>query len=114
MRSKTTSLKIPNILADAAKRRAKSLGYPSFNAYAISLIVYDLMVRKEHPITKAFAELDLDKQDRIFQELADLEEKGKGVRGSFLEHLLHKAAEDSGVNAEKLIKGMTEQLERYD
>jgi len=96
MRSRNRSVKLPNALMDAGERRATSLGYGSFNAYIAALIRYDLLVRGEHHITIPIARMTLEDQDRIDDELLQIEESGEGARGVFLEHLMDRVLEKKG------------------
>lgn len=109
MRSRNRSIKLPNALMDAGERRAESLGYTSFNAYIAALIRYDLMVRGQHHITLPVARMKLEDQDRIDDELLQIEESGEGARGVFLEHLmervLEKKAKLDGEAIAKEVKG---------
>ena len=97
MASQNRSTKLPGDLAEAAEQRAKSLGYPSWNAYVKGLIRYDLMVQGNHDVTKPMASLSLDEQAKIDAHLLDLSKKGKGERGQFLKHFLGRL---SGASAE--------------
>ena len=105
MRSRNRSVKLPNALMDAGERRAKGLGYGSFNAYIAALIRYDLMVRGAHHITLPVAKMPLEDQDRIDDELLQIEDSGEGARGVFLEHLMERVLEKNGkLNGEAIAK----------
>jgi len=76
MASRTRSLKLPGILADAAEIRAINAGYKSYNAYVKGLIRYDLLCQGPHSITLPWAELRPEEQDKIDTRLLELTEKG--------------------------------------
>jgi hypothetical protein len=90
MASFARSLKLPADLAEAAERRSKQLGYPSWNAYAKGLIRYDLMVNGSHDITLPMATVPLDEQAKIDSHLLDLVKKGVAQRGQFLKYFLER------------------------
>ncbi len=110
MRSKTTSIKQPWALAEAGKRRAEQLGYPSFNAYISGLIRYDLLVRGEHTITRPIAQMDLDAQDKVDSELLEIEKSGKGRRGVLLEALIDRAMTRGAKTKEEVRKQLPKEL----
>ena len=93
MRSKPKSVKVPSILAEPAEDRSRELGYGSFNAYVTGLIRYDLVSLKPHTLTVPIALMDLDAQDRIDTDLAQLHSTGEGAKGQWLEHVIERAVE---------------------
>lgn len=99
MASQTRSTKLPAALADAAERRAKDLGYPSWNAYIKGLIRYDLLVQGSHTVTLPWASLPLGEQDRIDERLLELTEKGVGERGQLLGRILERVKDPAKVGA---------------
>lgn len=101
MRSKTTSVKLPESVLEASRRRAAELGYPSFNSYLLGLLRYDLLVRGPHTVTRPIAGMDLARQDALDAELLRLEMNGngRGKRGVLLAHLVERAVEKLGAAA---------------
>lgn len=102
MASQTRSTKLPAALAEAAEHRAKTLGYPSWNAYIKGLIRYDCLVQGEHTITLPWAALPLDQQDKIDLRLLELTQRGVGQRGQFLTRLMERVSAEGGSTHEKL------------
>lgn len=88
MASRTRSTRLPNDLADAAELRAKSLGYPDWNAYVKGLMRYDMLVQGGHDVTLPWAKLTLEEQDKIDAKLLEMTIQGKGERGQYLKRLL--------------------------
>lgn len=89
--AKTTSIKLPPDLAEAAEQRAKSLGYPSWNAYVKGLIRYDLLVQGPHTITLPWAGMPLAEQDKIDARLLEMTKTGNGERGQLLQRIIERA-----------------------
>ncbi|MBK8093052.1 MAG: hypothetical protein IPK32_13955 [Verrucomicrobiaceae bacterium] len=92
MASKIRSTKLPPDLAEVAEIRAKALGYPSWNAYIKGLIRYDALVQGEHSMTKPWASLPLDAQDRIDAKLLNYSRCGIGERGQLLKRIIEGTA----------------------
>lgn len=114
MRSRVTSVRLPERALEAGRRRAEALGYGSFNAYLLGLLRYDLLVRGKHSITLPMARMDLDRQDALDGELLALEEAGCGKRGVLLGHIVERAVARLGAGAteEEVVESLNEEFRR--
>ena len=88
MRSKTRSVKIPHSISDAGDHRARELGYSSLNAYIVSLMRYDLLVRCPHALTLPIARMRMDDQDEIDDQLLTLEGQSRKDQRAFFNSLV--------------------------
>lgn len=94
MASRTRSTKFPPDLAEVAERRAKALGYPSWNAYLKGLIRYDALVQGPHSITLPISSKPLAEQDAFDAKLLEITKRGVGERGQLLKRLIERANGD--------------------
>jgi hypothetical protein len=99
MRSKTRSVKIPHSICDAGDHRARALGYVSLNAYIVSLMRYDLLVRCPHHLTLPVARMRIEQQDMIDDHLLKLEGKSRKDQEAFFNSLV-KQLMGEGVSLE--------------
>ena len=90
MRSKTRSVKIPHSISDAGDHRARALGYTSLNAYIVSLMRYDLLVRCPHPLTLPIARMRMEDQDKIDDHLLKLEGQNRKAQRAFFNSLVEQ------------------------
>ncbi len=90
MRSKTRSIKIPHSISDAGEHRARELGYSSLNAYIVSLMRYDLLVRCPHQMTLPIARMRMEDQDTIDDQLLKLEGQNRKAQKAFFNALVHR------------------------
>ena len=90
MRSKTRSIKIPHSISDAGDHRARELGYSSLNAYIVSLMRYDLLVRCPHLVTLPIARMRMDDQDKIDDHLFQLEGQSRKAQRALFNALVRR------------------------
>lgn len=91
------SVRFPDSLAQAAEKRAVSLGYPNWAAYIKGLVRYDLLVQGDHPVTVPMAVLPPVKQDAVDDHLLILTKKGLGERGQLLKRILERVKDPARV-----------------
>lgn len=90
MRSKSRSIKIPHAISDAGDRRARALGYASLNAYVVSLMRYDLLVRCSHILTLPVARMRIDDQDQVDDHLLKLENRSRKEQENYFNKLVER------------------------
>jgi len=91
--SRTRTIRIPNDLAEAMEKRAKDLGYKTFNDYCLALPRYDCLVQGKHNVTLPISRLTKDQQDKFDAHMLELTKKGIGQRGQYLKHVLEEMGE---------------------
>lgn len=92
MRSKTITLRIPQILLEAATELAAE-EYESVNELMVGLLRYALAIHKPHTVTAAIARLTLAEQDSIDDELVKMFRSGESKKGQWFENRMRAAAE---------------------
>jgi len=112
MRSTMFSLRLPVVILDAVKKRAKQLGYQSLTAYIVGLIRYDLMIGKDHPATVEIARQREEDQDAIDDELVRMYEKGESLKGQYFENTIRDAVKSLAEGKEIAKTKITEELLR--
>jgi hypothetical protein len=94
MASLARSCKLPPDLAEVAERRARALGYASWNAYIKGLIRFDAMVQGEHSVTLPISHMRPEDQDAIDAALLAATKEGVGQRGQLLSRLIKQVAQE--------------------
>src|SRR6186713_779329 len=75
---------LPGVLQSVLHRRYLEFRYPSFPPYALELVCFDLRLRREHDLTRVFADADDDAQETLDRLLARHYVPGPDARGLLL------------------------------
>jgi hypothetical protein len=84
---------LPGILEETVELRLAEFSYEAFSPYALELICFDLRKRREHVITRAFADDTEAVQDALDRELVSQYRPGKDGHGLLLQALSRDVAE---------------------
>jgi len=111
MRTKSAGVRIREDLLETLKARAAELGYESFSAYMISLAIYDLIVRKDHPVTLQIMDLEPEHRDLFIDRLVEMQAKDiPGKRGSYFERVVEQVIEELGADGEEFVEKLRKKI----
>ena len=84
---------LPGILRQTIERRWEEFGYPSFPPFALELICFDMRKRREHLITRVFADDTPAAQDALDRELVRQYQPGQKARGPLIQAIFCEVGE---------------------
>jgi hypothetical protein len=90
MRSKSVSIRIPQILLDAGTELAQE-EYKSLNELMVGLLRYALAIHRPHTVTAAIAKLPRAEQDKIDDEIVRMFRSGSARKGQWFAHRVEEA-----------------------